>query len=279
MFPVFKAGEVHECVTALDPGTTSWPLRHCEQELESYQRGASARQYLILRLAPPLGVVILASTLVLSRDLYDAAARSPQNLTYVLLFAGRVVLSLLACALILGRASWEQRFYLAVNKARKAVRSGLDRNERTVISMNVAGKAARFLFRYLQRRRVTWVSPPAVADRALAIAFPLVNVSLGGAGSADEDTLETYDEFLYYAAGLVAVGREDLVPVLRDRYSSAELPPRVAQGDEIPERDAQFLDPMRNYNRWAVAKDFLYPLAAWLSLVVAVVALVVSLTR
>ncbi|MFE6611817.1 hypothetical protein [Amycolatopsis sp. NPDC057786] len=48
---------------------------------------------------------------------------------------------------------------------------------------------------------------------------------------------------------------------------------------EIPERDVLFLDPMRNHHRWAVVKDFYYPLSSWLSLAIAGAALLISLRR
>ncbi|GAA3433755.1 hypothetical protein [Kutzneria kofuensis] len=41
-----------------------------------------------------------------------------------------------------------------------------------VVTQNVIGLAARGLFLSLQRRRWTWVSPPAVADRALRLTRP-----------------------------------------------------------------------------------------------------------
>ncbi|MFC3454742.1 hypothetical protein [Amycolatopsis speibonae] len=195
---------------------------------------------------------------------------------------------LFTCALL---AFWarkmrpERRFYRFVTKAEKAANIPLSSavNTYPVRCMNHSGRAARLLFLHLQGGRRTWAAPPTVADRASEFTYPLINVVLDGAPSSPRAvrSFKRHAEFLKLTACLVALGREDLIPRLR-RLTAAHggIPMRTGDEEaEIPERDLLFLDPMRNHHRWAVVKDFYYPLSSWLSLAVAGVALVISLRR
>jgi hypothetical protein len=150
-------------------------------------------------------------------------------------------------------------------------------NQTFVACMNEAGRGARRLFRYIQGGRWTWTSPPVVADRALMLTYPIINVDLYSAPQklSTEDFLVAYPRFFRDVAVLVAIGREDLIPDLRGKYS---LIPAVSVSlpSEVPERDARFLDPMRDHSRWQVFKDYLLPLASWFSLALAIVVLVVN---
>ncbi|WP_409496616.1 hypothetical protein [Amycolatopsis sp. cmx-11-12] len=179
----------------------------------------------------------------------------------------------------------ERRFYRFVTKAEKAANVPLHAalNTYPVRCMNHSGRAARLLFLHIQGGRRTWAAPPTVADRALEFTYPLINVVLDGAPLSPRavQSFKRHAEFLKLTACLVALGREDLIPRLR-RLTAAHggVPMRTEDDDaEIPERDLLFLDPMRNHHRWAVVKDFYYPLSSWLSLAIAGAALIISLRR
>lgn len=155
-----------------------------------------------------------------------------------------------------------------------------DPRARAVSSVNFAGAAARSLFRYIQKSRRTWGAPPAVADHALECSYPLIDIDLSRRQFAipELSTIQYYARFLRDASYLVMIEKEEYIPDLRRLYS--ELPGRErGVSGEIPERDAHFLDPMRAHNRWSVMKDYYYPLASWLSLLVALAALAVSVFR
>jgi hypothetical protein len=137
-----------------------------------------------------------------------------------------------------------------------------------VVTQNLIGLAARQLFVSLQRRRWTWTSPPAVADRALRLTQPLLDIAV------DDADGKAIFSFLNDVVVLVVAGREDLIPEVRARYTM--IPTRTG---EISDRDILYLDPMRNRGRWEVVKDFVLPLASWISLVVSIVALLVAVAK
>lgn len=143
-----------------------------------------------------------------------------------------------------------------------------------VVTQNLIGLAARGLFVSLQRRRWTWTSPPAVADRALRLTQPLLDIAVDDGPSRNGQAIFS---FLNDVVVLVVAGREDLIPAVRARYTM--IPRRSGETGEISERDILYLDPMRNRGRWEVVKDFVLPLASWISLVVSVIALLVAVTR
>jgi hypothetical protein len=140
-----------------------------------------------------------------------------------------------------------------------------------VVTQNHIGLAARALFLSLQRRRWTWVSPPAVADRALRLARPLLDIEVEDGPENDGAALFS---FLYDVVIVVVAQREDLIPQVRAGYG---MIPR--RSDTAGDRDVLYLDPMRNRGRWEVVKDFVLPLASWVSLLVSVIALAVASTR
>lgn len=143
-----------------------------------------------------------------------------------------------------------------------------------VVTMNLIGSTARSLFVALKGGRWSWTSPPAVADRAQRLAQPLLDIDIGA--NADIESRENLAlfSFLYDVVILVIVGREDIIPSARERYPA--LPHRA---DFPGERDTLYLDPMRQRSRWEVIKDFVLPLASWISLIVSIVALTVAATR
>ena len=156
-----------------------------------------------------------------------------------------------------------RRFYL---RAGMTFASG----HHVVVTQNLIGLAARQLFISLQRRRWTWTSPPAVADRALRLTQPLLDIAVEDGPPGDGKAIFS---FLNDVVILVVARREDLIPAVRERYTM--IPHRT---DEIGDRDILYLDPMRNRGRWEVVKDFVLPLASWLSLVVAIIAIVVAVS-
>lgn len=177
------------------------------------------------------------------------------------------------------------RFFRLVKKVENIAR---DQNPLRPIELNLvecinhSGNAARSLFRVLQGDKRTWVSPPAVSDRALALSHPLTDVIVDDHASSQltRETLEHFARFLRQGALLVAVQRADLIPRLRECYHTELLPMRPKTEDgQIAQRDALFLDPMRDYDRWAVIRDYLYPLGTWLSFLVSLTALVITLIR
>lgn len=204
------------------------------------------------------------------------------ELISAILVAGQVGLSFCSAVWLWSEGGWKARFFLNIARLMKVAQEPVSEEYKAVRCINLAGKAARNLFCVAQQRRRTWTSPPAVADMALAQAYPLIDIQLSDVGDTRslQDNFHLYVSFLYYSAALVAVKRYDLIPNLRRYYAEEHsLMSRRSSNslDQISERDALFLDPMRNQNRWTVAKDYLYPLAAWLSFSVSTAALVVSI--
>ena len=148
-------------------------------------------------------------------------------------------------------------------------------------TLNWSAQAARCLFIRLRGNSSAWGASPAVSDRALMNSHPLIDLRVEDVSSGAERSAESrhiYARFLRDVSYLVILEREDLIPLLRCKYwSLAGTMPNTV--DDIPEREAQFLDPLRNHNKFSIVKDYYYPLASWLSFVVAVIALLVSLAR
>jgi hypothetical protein len=169
-------------------------------------------------------------------------------------------------------------FFREICAAEKRANSAPSQRDYAVTAtIGHAGKAARALFRSLQGSRRTWSCPPAVADRAATLVFPLINVDVDKNNEVLglNAFLYAYPRFLHDAASLVILGRVDLLPKLRAHYTL------VARrgGDEvneIPDRDARYLDSMRDHDRGRVVRDFVLPLASWL---IALAALTVSILK
>jgi len=143
-----------------------------------------------------------------------------------------------------------------------------------VDTMNQVGIAARRLFVLLQRSRRTWVSPPAVSDRALRLTRPLLDIELDDTLPSQQRT--AVKSLLYDVTAMVVIGRPDLIPRIRAEYSS--LPPRMVESSDA-DRDNLYLDPMRDRSRWEVVREYILPLAAWLSLAISIVAFVTASTK
>ena len=194
-----------------------------------------------------------------------------QNLLRPMLAGLIPAVAFCVAATVWNRIGVRNRFFRLIHRAETQCNFRLPNS---VYVVNLAGRAARCLFKAMQGGRRTWVSPPAVSDRALVLAYPIVNVDI----SRCQDALsEYYGRFLHDVAALAMLGHEHLIPRLREAYLL--LPARESDDGAVPERDALYLDPMRNYHRWAVVKDYLYPLASWLSFLLAVVALVISIAN
>lgn len=174
-------------------------------------------------------------------------------------------------------------FFRSIAKIEKSAvkRSGADSDERLIESINRGGIAARQLFIMLQHRKRSWTSPPVISDRAIKLCFPLINIDIESARFSHfgfHSSLEKYAQFMHDAGSLVVAKREDLIPSLRERYVRLGLPAAV-HSSSVPEDHAEFINPMQKHNRWSVISDYVYPLAPWLSFLVAFAALIVSVAR
>ncbi|KDN19819.1 hypothetical protein DV20_22215 [Amycolatopsis rifamycinica] len=286
-FPVFDDDEVIRCIGQL-AGEYPEAARRTDRRSLGLHRSTTGPNGVVLVAVTPVATLVFAgvsafSAWVVLRSLPETLRRTGGSwfeVGFVLTVLGSMFVASLALA---ASRHPDLRFQRVVAKVQRLTREGFAPMYRIVRCANLAGKAARELFRVHQGRRLTWVSPPMVADRALTLSFPLVDVELSREANPDDldKVIRVYGEFLYFAAALEAAGRPELIPKLRDHYARSGLLERrnAEPPGEVPERDALFLDPMRNHSRWAVAKDFLYPLSSWFSLAVAVAALVVSLAR
>jgi hypothetical protein len=162
------------------------------------------------------------------------------------------------------------RFYRSVGTMLVAWRNDGDASR----ALKLAGSAARALFLVIQTEQWTWASPPALSERAARLARPLLDVDTPD--YLEPEQIDALCGFLFDVTIVVIAGREDLIPEVRRRYSG--LKPRSDAAERAMERDILFLDPMRDRSRWEVMKDFVFPLASWLSLGISFVALLVSTT-
>jgi hypothetical protein len=170
-----------------------------------------------------------------------------------------------------------ERFFRLMAAAERESRGWYRGHRNFVRCMNLIGRAARMLFRYQQQSRRTWLAPPAVADIALRVVLPLINIDVRRVDATGKGmSLRDIRLFLRDVSYLVVVEREDLIADLRSRYT--DIVRRHGDGEES-ESDVKYLDPMRSKTRWDVRKDFYYPLSAWFSAVVAIVALVIGVLK
>ncbi|MDS0135765.1 MULTISPECIES: hypothetical protein [unclassified Amycolatopsis] len=254
-----------------------------------------ARYKLMRAVAAPCYFFLIGYLLVLQEGF---------SLTQKLDLIEKILLSLMAAVIV--RGVWlsrvggsKRRFFRAIGVALRSLEVGAEQATRNkgnlgwlrfkplhegslVEALNFTGVAARGLFTSLQRSRWTWQSPPMVAERAVRLSSPLIDVEIVD----DLDiTLSGVDPikwlllygFLYDVAAVVAIRREDLIPAVRSLYS--ELPARRESGNESKARDLRYLDPMHERSRWEVVKDYVLPLSSWLSLSVSVVALVIAINK
>ncbi|MGB3441768.1 MAG: hypothetical protein WBA97_23740 [Actinophytocola sp.] len=286
-FPRFDVDAVYSCIREIDPLQDTLSYEDCQHRLSGHLFHMGLPSMIMWRIFPRLlGAILLLSGMFalpfILTSVMLSATLGTSELFPTILAAGQIVLAIAGSFWLWTEGGWEARFFREIARILKIARETTDEQYKAVHCVNFAGKAARSLFCLVQQRRRTWASPPAVADLALAQSYPLIDVQLSLQRDANslQRKLHLYVSFLYYAGALVAVRRHDLVPVLRqhyaDRYSLARRESTVSR-DEIPERDALYLDPMRNQNRWTVMKDYFYPLAAWFSLLVSIAALIVSL--
>ncbi|MGH3762940.1 hypothetical protein [Actinophytocola sp.] len=192
-----------------------------------------------------------------------------------------VAISLLVASVIVARFPFyfNDVFYREIRSAETAaMRSESEGDDRAVAaSVAHAGKAARALYRSLQGSRWSWVSPPAVADRAIVLSFPLIDIDVNNQNL--RQFLQVYPRYLHDAASLVMLDRVDLIPVLRDHYKPLARRSSVENPGEVPDRDIRYLAATHDHDRGRVVKDFVLPLSSWLSFLVAVAALVVALNK
>jgi hypothetical protein len=274
--PLFDAGELRCCVTFFD--THTGQPDDVDRLAHRYDSSANPVSAVIWKLFPAIGLLLFVplAALIPAR-LADFTADGTGRFVAVLLVVELVLGFAVWLLLLVTGGLWERQFLGSIAKTVKVAGQPYGDHHRLIAATNFAGRAARYLFKHLQGRRRTWVAPPAVADSALSLAHPLIDVAFDL--TSPRRTLHVYTHFLYYAAGLVVVERFDLIPALREYYEREHALARRTgtDSDGVPERDALFIDPMRDHHRWLVLKEYLFPLAAWLSLAVSVAALVVSL--
>ena len=279
-YPHFDLSHVQQCVEALEGA--AWGA---DERVEYSRR---LKRYNLL-MAWPAGLtltgLVIGYFLLRSESTYAEVNRLADILRQ---YADRIPVPVQAAALLLGAVGWARmlynpwgirpraRFFRSIERA---LYIGLTKThpQAPVAAFNFVGQAARCLFSDIRRGRAR-TAPPAVSDWAETVAVNLIHVRLMRAdGTGDRSVpLEAYWRFIYDAAALVAVRREGLVPVLREAYE--ELLPNPDDDDFI-DRNILFLNPLREHQKWVFVKDFVYPLAAWLSLLVSVAALVLAMLK
>ncbi|WP_410590514.1 hypothetical protein [Amycolatopsis sp. lyj-23] len=237
------------------------------QRIERYEED---RQWSQLKAALILGSYVLVAFFGIYAMLREFVLSHPRDNVW-LVVAGY---SLLPCLAVAFGIYWvsslfagaDSRFYNHMAAIFKAADTG-----GVVDAMNQVGIAARRLFALVQGSRQTWTSPPAVADRALKLTRPLLDIALDDALPAQQRA--TLKSLLYDVTAMVVIGRPDFIPRVRSGYPS--LPRRSVDvaGDD---RDILYLDPMRNRSRWEVTREYVVPLA---SLIVSIAAFVVASTK
>lgn len=276
------------CIEHLDGERRPLGLEGCELALEGHRLTAGFRGLFLSRVVPAAGILALFTVVVgvpLGVRMIRVALADPsKELLTPLMVTCYMILLVVAWVFLVTRQPSALPFFAAVALSQRIMRKSSNDEYRLIYCVNTAGRAARLLFKALQGKRRSWATPPTVADRALLIAYPLIDLELSGLANPQsiKKALLAYVDFLYYAAGLVATGRSDLIPSLRAYYERVHLLVcRTPSGPDgkLTERDVLFIDPMRNNSRWIVLKDYFYPLASWLSLVVSVSALVVSIAK
>lgn len=286
-FTRFDSSEISRCLAYLAPGDDDATRAQDIATLKRFCKWIALMGLPSLKFRALPGIILTLLGLVISLTPLLAEARGEMNLDPISLIIGFIFIVVGAFISTIGAAILTTR--PSRIKFHRYVALTLKTQRRTYPGspahfLNRTGKASRELFRATQHLRLTWISPPLAADHALAVAYPLINVKLNPEHSLKETRalLISYSNFLYFASALEAAKRTDLIPKLRAYYADNEhldyrSNPKL---DSIaPERDALFLDPMRNHNRWAIAKDYLLPLASWLSFLVSAVALTVSIAK
>ncbi|MDN5667292.1 MAG: hypothetical protein L0G87_02710 [Renibacterium salmoninarum] len=148
-------------------------------------------------------------------------------------------------------------------------------------------KAARNLMIHLSAVRWSVVNPPALRETAVLRGYATMSALRTTALELNNESGRVaraeYCVLLRDVASLVAIGRPDLIveyvqflapnSVLSFGYLDLQSNPAV------PEVDADFLDAFRNKTRAEIVRDYIYPLASWLAVILSTVALVVSFTR
>ena len=133
------------------------------------------------------------------------------------------------------------------------------------IPVRSCARAAQKLYSRRSGGRWTPHHAPAQDDRALLPSYALMSVYLPESATTHERQVQLVSSWRAYvtdAVGLIAVGRADLLVVLRIKIYGA-LPDRsgeVLQGSLQPDEDeVRFVSPLRDRHRWDFGKDFVLP--------------------
>jgi len=172
--PVFDAGELWRCVSHFD--------KDCERPegfgrlASRYENSANPLSAVIWRLFPVFGLAMLGLLASTPFALDDALADGNGRVVAAM-FVGELALGFAGWTLMAVGGLWERRFLGCVARATRVAERTYGDHSRLIASANIAGRAARYLFKHLQGRRRTWVAPPAVADSALSLAHPLIDIA------------------------------------------------------------------------------------------------------
>lgn len=274
-YPSFDIAHVRKCIEALED-TPKWDEGEYLRRLRRYRFLINFPTYLCG------AVMLIAYYLVQQRSVLVTLDHLSAKLRQYMdgLPLGVQVAAFFFGAFAVIRMSYTTKgirpraqFFRAVERA---VRNATMKThpQAPIIALNYVGEAAKCLFADLRRGRAH-TAPPAVSDWAEGVARCLIDVRMMQSDSSGDRTtsIADYAQFIYDAATLVAVRREGLIPTLRKKYEPL-LP--IPNDDSFDERNTLFLNPLRGHPRWIFVKDFVYPLAAWLSLPVSVVALALT---
>ncbi|WP_157182969.1 hypothetical protein [Sciscionella marina] len=133
------------------------------------------------------------------------------------------------------------------------------------------GRIAQLLFRAVNTHRFLWRVPPGACERALEIAYPLLDVDLRERGGVDQLELARELAFLLrHLMVVVAAGRCDLTRKVRVLHSDIPYPVRDQNRQE---RDRDYLYPTRNRTSWEMSKEAI----PFVALAVSFVSIVISI--
>lgn len=279
-YPRFDLSHVQRCVETLDGAVWDDDTKRLYgRRLKWYECMTDWPAYLTLATLVASYFLLRQKSVSIEVDRLSVALGQYLDRLPVPVGVGIFSLGTLICARVL-YSTWgvrpRARFFRAIERA---LYNGLTKKhpQAPVVALNFVGQAAQSLFRDIRRGRAR-TAPPAVSDWAETVASQLIAVRMmRDDGTGDRMLpIEVYWRFLYDAATLVAVRREGLIPALREAYSPI-LP--IPNGEDFVERNILFLNPLRGHQRWIFVKDFVYPLAAWLSLLVSMVALAPTLLK
>ena len=267
--PKFTEDEVRGCFEALEQ---KWNPTSFHESYSGYNR--TIRHVRTMVSIPIVGwIVLIVIGAIFGPGPIDAMIAGSLPVALLVLVGYRVLLR--------GPTFSSGVFYRELLRAERIAWIAQGDNGMIAASIGRAGRAARALFRSLQGSRWTWTAPPAVADRGVLLSYPLIDVNVADDNVVLNSNLfcYLYSRFLHDVSGLVMMGRPDLIPPLRDRYPFLMRRLEGEESGQPSDRDVRYLDPLRDHDRGRMFREFVLPLASWLSFLVALAALIVALSK